>query len=115
MVGQIIVVEGNIGCGKTTFLNSIKHYYETILHQECRILYEPINTDFLNMYIRESKKYAFAFQVIIARDRKKLLYEALQEIQNKDITILIDRGLQGDRIFANVQKKLGYFTEEEYG
>lgn len=114
MKGQIIIVEGNIGCGKTTFLKSMQKYITEVLQKKCEIYSEPINKDFLDMYIANRKKYAFPFQIVVSRERVCLLNLAFQRIQNEEIIILMDRGLQGDFIFASVQSYDGYLTDDEW-
>lgn len=55
---MIITIGGNIGCGKTTVINSLKSTYENVFE-------EPIDKwgSWLDFFYVDMKKYAFAFQM----------------------------------------------------
>ena len=55
---MIITIGGNIGCGKTTVINSLKSSYSNVFE-------EPIDKwgSWLDFFYVDMKKYAFAFQM----------------------------------------------------
>ncbi|XP_047354048.1 deoxynucleoside kinase-like isoform X2 [Vespa velutina] len=58
-----ICVEGNIGCGKTTFLNHFKSYDNTVVLQEPVELWRDVaGVNLLELMYKDPKRYAFIFQ-----------------------------------------------------
>jgi deoxyadenosine/deoxycytidine kinase len=109
---MIIVIESVIAAGKTTLIAALKDYCDAI-GTECIVYDEPINRDFLKLYVSNIRKYAFPFQVIIGRERIALLERAIEKDSPEKI-ILLDRGICGDAAFALMQYENGYFTDQEY-
>lgn len=110
--GSTIVLEGPIGGGKTTLgLSMLMHL--TKLGFDVEWIPENIPKPLLKLYTTDMKRYAFSFQVIVARDRKAVLEQA-QKMKKTGKIFIIDRCLLGDFAFAWMQKKKGFFTEEEF-
>lgn len=80
---QYIIIEGNIGAGKTTLATKIAEQYNAKL-----MLEEFSDNPFLPKFYREPDKYAFALEMAFMADRYRQLREGLQERDMfKDFTI----------------------------
>lgn len=80
---QYIIVEGNIGAGKTTLATKIAQQYNAKL-----MLEEFSDNPFLPKFYREPEKYAFTLEMAFMADRYRQLREGLQERDMfKDFTI----------------------------
>jgi len=108
MTGKVIVLEGLIGVGKSTLGRSLKKYLPNAIWFP-----EPVNQELLKLYVSDMKRYAFPFQVIMARERIRIYKEA-ERLASEGKIVIIDRGLAGDLAFAYMQKEKGFFTEEEF-
>ena len=104
----IVSIEGNIGSGKSTFIKNLNNY----LSKQYNIcfLQEPVdewNTikdsngeTILTKFYRDSKTYAFSFQMMAYISRLALLRNALK--QNYDI-IITERCVETDKmVFAKM-------------
>jgi deoxyadenosine/deoxycytidine kinase len=112
LVGSILIFEGNIAVGKSTLVKSICRFLS--LEGYPPIFFaENISKPLLDLYLSDKRKYAFPFQVIVARDRKNILSKAARLASNGRI-VIIDRGLLGDKAFATMQKDEGFFTSAEF-
>jgi deoxyadenosine/deoxycytidine kinase len=110
--GSVIVLEGLIGVGKTTLGLSMQKYLSS-LGFSVEWIPENIPKSLLKLYTTDMKKYAFPFQVIVARDRKTILEQA-QEMRKSGKIVIIDRCLLGDYTFALMQKRKRFFSNEEF-
>jgi len=110
--GKVIVLEGLIGVGKSTLGRSLESY---LSKNGVEVIWmpEPVNSKLLDLYISDMTKYAFPFQVIIARERIQMYKEAKRYAEEGKV-VIIDRGLPGDLAFAYMQKDKGFFTEKEW-
>jgi deoxyadenosine/deoxycytidine kinase len=99
---KIISIEGNIGSGKSTFLEELK---KSINDERICFLEEPVdiwNTimdldgiTMLQNYYKDTKKYAFSFQMMAYISRLSLLKQAIESKQY-DI-IITERSLYTDK------------------
>ena len=110
--GSIIVLEGLISVGKTTLGLSLVQYLSD-LGFEVVWFPEEIPKSLLPLYTKDMAKYAFPFQVIVARDRKVVLTKAHESAKQGKI-VIIDRCLLGDYSFGLMQKEKGFFTKQEF-
>ncbi len=114
-IGKIITLEANIAVGKSTLGKSLCQFLE---RKGLSVFFFPeqIPKKLFKMYTKgpeDMKRYAFPFQVIVARDRKQTLKEAIR-MAKKGKTVIIDRGLLGDYAFAYMQRQAGFFTDDEF-
>jgi deoxyadenosine/deoxycytidine kinase len=82
---KIISIEGNIGSGKSTFLQYLK---EHLTSDKICFLDEPVDDwlsivdtndkNIIERYYDDQKKYAFSFQMMAYISRLSLLKKALQ-------------------------------------
>lgn len=112
LMGAIIVLEGLIGVGKSTLGESLYEYL-TSIGLDVVWFPEEIPEPLLSLYTESMNKYAFPFQVIVARDRKVVLTKA-HELSRQGKIVLIDRCLLGDYAFGLMQKEKGFFNDEEF-
>lgn len=109
---KIISIEGNIGSGKSTFVEQLK---QTLKHDNICFLQEPVelwNTivdkdgiTILEHYYKDDKKWAFSFQMMAYISRLSLLKKAIES--NYEI-IITERSLTTDK---NVFCQMLYDTD----
>lgn len=110
-----IIVEGNIGAGKSTFAAALAKAFVALGHK-AEYLAEPADgsNPFLPLYYEDPKRWAFTMQAHLLSKR----YEMTQYAQHGALMgngwYILDRSYFGDLYFANVQMKDGYFTPDEY-
>lgn len=122
----LISIEGNIGSGKSTFVENLKQSYnmQNSIHENPKIcfLQEPVDdwnsiTDkkgetMLSKFYADSKKYAFPFQMMAYISRLALLRNALK--QSYDI-IITERCVETDKmVFAQMLYDDGKMEDVEY-
>lgn len=102
----MIIIEGNIGSGKTTISRIMSDHFKA------RVLEELINektTKLLNKFYLDKKKWSFALQVHFLNERYKQIKSS-----SKLMEAVSDRSIYGDAIFAKVLHNDGDMTLEEY-
>jgi deoxyadenosine/deoxycytidine kinase len=102
---MMIWVEGLIGAGKTTFCHKVAKAIP-----EIRVLEEPVQTNpYLERFYLSPKRWAFPMQIDLLFRRfviqKLAAYEALNGEPYR--AVLIDRGMPGDRVFAQLHYARG--------
>lgn len=116
---RIVVVEGLVGVGKTTFIKSARLYaVQSGAFDRVLVVGEPIKPRLLSAYLRDEasqRHYALLFQHNIAI-KLKALYERAkkQAAETARCLVLIDRGMAGNQSFAKVQLDMGFFSDEDY-
>lgn len=111
--GMMIVIEGVIGVGKTTLSKAICEHYRQ-QGMKCKYYPEHVNIDFLNLFISDMKKYAFAFQMYMLERRLQMIREAEDWIRRTNGIAILDRSLHGDYTFALLQRLNGNMTDQEW-
>lgn len=111
----IICVEGNIGAGKTTFVEHVQELLgeeSRLANKKIRVLREPVdiwtrvkdvdgNTILENFY-KDPKRWAFAFQMLALSTRMSQIQTAIAENPDADI-LLCERSLECDGyVFAKM-------------
>jgi deoxyadenosine/deoxycytidine kinase len=96
---QIISLESNIACGKSTLIDILKDVYKH--NNDIVILQEPLcdwidiidddGKNILELFYSDQKKYAFPFQMKILESYAKLLTNTINEYKGNDLTIIIER------------------------
>ena len=101
---KIFFVEGNIGTGKSTFLEMINKFYS----DKCQVIFEPLDlwtslkdengVNILEHFYTDKKRYAYTFQNLAFISR----VETLDKIDKTKEYIFIERSIWSDKnIFAN--------------
>jgi len=112
---MIISVEGNIGAGKSTFLEKLKEtfpdaYFVPEPVDEWSTIVDSNGTTILERYYADPKKYAFSFQMMAFITRIKLLKAA-----PKDRLVITERSVFTDReIFAKMLHDSDKIEDIEY-
>ena len=105
----IYAIEGNIGVGKTTFINMIKDANKH--NKQIIFLEEPVNDwltiknndgkHILELFYADQNKYAFSFQIMAYISRLALLKKTIKEHPNA--IIITERSVYTDKhIFAKM-------------
>jgi deoxyadenosine/deoxycytidine kinase len=119
MAPIIISVEGNIGSGKSTFVEFLKQNMPNAI-----FLQEPVdewnevmdheNETILTKFYKNQSKYSFAFQMMAYISRLALLKKTI-EGSSSDQVIITERCLNTDReVFAKMLYDTGMIEEIEY-
>lgn len=106
---KIISIEGNIGSGKTTIIDALKHFCEN--NEKYVFVSEPLNiwttiidlegNSILKKFYDDQEKYSFPFQMMAYISRLSLLKQAVKE--NPNATIITERSLNTDKyVFAQM-------------
>ena len=111
----IISVEGNIGSGKSTLVDRLKHLYQD--KDDIYFLQEPVDTwntitdengvTILEKYYENQEKYAFSFQMMAYISRISILRQAIKNSNAK--VIITERCVYTD---SNVFAKMLYDTKK---
>jgi deoxyadenosine/deoxycytidine kinase len=121
---QIITLEGNIGAGKSTFLEKMRNYCRD--REDILFLQEPVDIwgkvkqddkTILELFYEDQEKYSFPFQMLAYHTRYELLKDAMESAMNsvKVKTIIMERSLEADRnIFAKMLYDEGKIEECNY-
>lgn len=115
MKSGYIILEGNIGAGKTTLAKAITKAFKDAGFP-AQYLPEPdeSNNTFLKLYYEDPKRYALTMQEHLLHKR----YAATQYAQWGALSergwFIMDRSYFGDLCFAKVQQKNGFFAPNEF-
>ena len=116
----IYSMEGNIGVGKTTFINMVKQLHKT---REIIVLEEPVaewlsiknneNKTILELFYADQNKYAFSFQMMAYISRIALLKQTIRE--NPQAIIITERSVYTDKhVFAKMLFDEGKIEKVNY-
>ena len=111
MKGGVIIVEGNIGAGKSTFAQCLAHALDG------EYLPEPADgtNPYLNDYYREPARWAFEMQMFLLTRRYRAQRYAQSRVRHLGQGfVVLDRSYHGDVCFARVQLKEGFFSQRDY-
>lgn len=115
---KVISIEGNIGSGKSTLVNELK---KTLQSDKICFLDEPIDVwntivdedgkTMLENYYKDSKKYAFSFQMMAYISRLSILKKASETYD----VIITERSLYTDKhVFCQMLYDDGLINHLEY-
>jgi deoxyguanosine kinase len=108
---KIISIEGNIGSGKSTFLERLRKHYadndQVIFSTEPVHLWENIKDTYgqtmLQKFYGNQEKYAFSFQMMAYISRLSILRNIMKMKTDKPIVIITERSLYTDKyVFAKM-------------
>lgn len=102
----MIVIEGQIGVGKTTLGEVLEEELELPLFKE---LTNPYTHEMLDRFYRDKKRWAFTLQVHFLNERFRKIKEIFENGGG-----LLDRSIFGDRIFAEVLHEDGDMEDFEF-
>ena len=111
---RLVIIEGNIGVGKSTLANDLSIY----LGKDTKVFLEPDEKENKNPYLKrfyeDRKRYAFTMQCHLLAQRLKAYEEAQWTVLNDKAHCISDRSLWGDVSFSYCQVDDGSMTEEEF-
>lgn len=111
MNGGLVIVEGNIGAGKSTFA---KHLADALQGEYLPEPDEKTNP-YLADYYRDPARWAFDVQMFLLTRRYRAQRYAQSKVRHYgNGFVVLDRSYYGDVCFANVQRQLGYFSQRDY-
>lgn len=111
MKGGLIIVEGNIGAGKSTLAKELAERLDG------EYLAEPDESTnpYLADYYRDPARWAFEMQMFLLTRRYRVQRYAQSKVRHYgNGFVVMDRSYYGDVCFANVQLQMGYFTQRDY-
>ena len=100
MNGGLIIVEGNIGAGKSTFAQHLARALDG------EYLPEPADgtNPYLEDYYRDPARWAFEMQMFLLTRRYRAQKYAQGKVRHKGGFVVLDRSYYGDVCFANVHE-----------
>lgn len=107
-----IIVEGNIGAGKSTFTEALARHLPN-----AEAVFEPADGEnpFMPLYYDDPARWSFAMQVFLLSKRYRAhLYAQQKALFSRDGFVILDRSYFGDACFARVQRRMGFFNTHEY-
>lgn len=107
------IIEGNIGCGKTTLIRQLKANPNLEVIEEPVEIWKTIRDEtgenILGLFYKESKRYAYIFQTIVFKTRMM----TLEKQQEKHVRFS-ERSIWTDKnIFSKSCYEIGYMNDIE--
>ena len=102
----VIIVEGQIGVGKTTIGELLEARYGIPLFRE---LTRDSTLQLLDRFYADKRRWAFTLQVHFLNERFRMIKDIFRNGGG-----LLDRSIYGDRIFADLLHDDGDMTDEEF-
>ena len=107
--GKLIVIEGNIGVGKSTLATNLS------AELSYKVFVEPaLDNPYLEKFYKEPKKFALPLQLWILQQRYQTYLQAAKYLITTGNGVILDRSVYSDIVFANVCHKEGYINEVGY-
>lgn len=106
---QLIIVEGNIGVGKSTLSCQLARKLNY------RVFLEPTTKNpYLEKFYKDPKRYALKLQLWIFKQRFRTYIAATKHVLQTGQGVLLDRSVFSDRVFADVNFQQGTISLEGY-
>jgi deoxyadenosine/deoxycytidine kinase len=104
---MIIYIEGNIGAGKSTFMNYAKE-------KNYKVFKERENNwgEVMELFDKYPRRYCFLNQMNILNDML-VRYDEIKNSDENDI-IFVERHIQSVKLFTDFYKSINYLDEHEY-
>ena len=106
----ILSIEGNIGSGKSTVINTLKEYYKSNEKGNDKVYFleEPVSEwveikdsdgkNIIEKFYENQEHYSFSFQMMAYISRLAMLKRAIKHCKEKGIKLIIcERSLQTDK------------------
>ncbi|KAL0249452.1 hypothetical protein GEMRC1_004684 [Eukaryota sp. GEM-RC1] len=106
---SVVILEGNISAGKSTLAQTLGAFLNA------RVFYEPTVTNpYLAKFYQNPKKYGLKMQLYLLRQRFILYVGALRHAVSTGQTVVLDRSIFSDSVFAVTNVEQGNISEEGY-
>ncbi len=102
----MVIIEGQIGVGKTTMGEILEERFGTPLFRE---LTNPDTLALLDRFYADKPRWAFTLQIHFLNERFRMIKEIFRTGGGS-----LDRSIFGDRIFAQMLNADGDMSNEEY-
>jgi deoxyadenosine/deoxycytidine kinase len=123
----IVSIEGNIGSGKTTLINRLEEQYKFVSGSNKKYIFlrEPLhiwksiqdqetNENILQKFYKDTKKYAFSFQVMAYITFAQRLIDAIKD-SDENTVIICERSMESCRaIFSTMLREQGNIDDVNY-
>lgn len=116
----LISIDGNIGAGKTTILNSLREACPD-LHlvkepvQEWMQMNDEKGRNILELFYSDIERWAYTFQHVTLMTRINNTTEVLKRVEGTDAVVVMERSILTDRhVFAEMLKKQGKLNPLEW-
>ena len=114
MRNKVVIVEGLIGAGKSSFTDELAE----VLGTNTLALMEPDEEGGANPYLpsfySDQRRWAFTMQVHLLQARFKMHLQAQWHVMNSQGDAVLDRSYFGDTAFARLQLSTGAMSEREF-
>lgn len=111
MQAQLVTIEGNIGTGKTTIAKKVAAYMPDTQFFAAP---DPDTNPHWKAFQAEPKKHALAMQLWFLRQRLRVYVAALQHLEEKRESVILDFSIWSDSIFAEMHLEQGFLTPDEH-
>ena len=97
----IVSIEGNIGSGKSTVINTLKEYYKSSYKNNNKVYFleEPVSEwveikdsdgkNIIEKFYENQEHYSFSFQMMAYISRLAMLKRAIKHCKEKGIKLII--------------------------
>ena len=111
---QLVLIEGNIGAGKTTVGNTIAAANMFgFIEEPTAVWREGFASNMLELFYSDTERWAFTFQICAFVTRAKTWHEIWQRTDRN--RVILERSIYCDRyVFAENCYRTGLFTKAEY-
>lgn len=115
MPPKVVVIDGNIASGKTTYISLLCKNFEK-KGKSFAIVKEPVDLwieqGVLQKFYENREKYSYSFQTYVYATRILEARKVLAEHRDKDL-LIFERSWFTDTLFMNVQFRDGFVDETE--
>ena len=108
---NMVIVEGLIGAGKTTFVRAVAERYK----EKIATFFEAVDDNpYLSKFYKEPGKYALVMQFWLMSKRYQQHLNGVKEVWSNKKISLFDRSIYGDRVFLETLHRDGFISEQDY-
>jgi deoxyadenosine/deoxycytidine kinase len=110
----LVLLEGNIGAGKTTVGRTIAESGQMgFIEEPTAVWQEGFASNMLDLFYKDTQRWAFTFQILAFVTRAKTWHEVWQQTRHRQV--ILERSIYCDRyVFAENCYRTGLFSETEY-
>lgn len=106
MSGRIVVMDGNIGAGKTTLCGT--------LNKDNTVFFEPsVKNPVLSNYYKDKRSFCFKMEEYLIKQRIGTYKKAL-ELKKIGDSVVLDRSIFSSLYFVEMNRALKNLTKDEY-